>query len=243
MRCTPGCEFDNRNIVQYTKHMYEIQPTVLYPLYVAKHYWILCWRYNHARRFLCKYDVIGVVELAEKEDRRTKITKQMLKESLLELLKKNDIHHIKIRELCELADVNRSTFYKYYASQYELLQDMENDWLQRFDHYLDSMTSNQKNFPDDILVFLEENLEFSRLLLNSNVDVEFPQKLFAQPCIKRLIDGSLPIDNGDSETEYINRFYVNGGYNIIMHWLNKEERESPKEMVQIMQRILQHIQH
>jgi len=178
----------------------------------------------------------------EKEDRRTKITKRMLKESLLELLKKDSIHKIKIRELCERADINRSTFYKYYASQYELLNAMEEDWLLSIEHYIGSIIPVQEVFFADILISLEENLELSRLLLNSNVDAEFPRKLFNQPCIKRLIDETLPLDKDDSETDYIYRFYVNGGYSIIKHWLNKEQRESPSEMAGIMQRIFQRVQ-
>lgn len=61
----------------------------------------------------------------KKENRRTQMTKRMLKDSLLELLEHQDIQKISIRALCELADINRSTFYKYYASQYDLLKDME----------------------------------------------------------------------------------------------------------------------
>ena len=178
-----------------------------------------------------------------KEDRRTKITKTMLKESLLELLKKNSIHQIKIRELCELADVNRSTFYKYYASQYELLRDMEDDWLQSIEGYLVNVISDQEIFLDDVFGVLEENLELSRLLLNSNVDAEFPQRLFSQPSIRRLIGESIPLDKDDAEAEYIYRFYVNGGYNIIKHWLNKEQRESTIEMARIMRSVLRHVRY
>ena len=180
----------------------------------------------------------------QKEDRRTKITKQMLKQSLLELLKTDSIHHIKIRELCEHADVNRSTFYKYYASQYELLQDMENDWLRSMEHYLGSITPDQEAFFADMLVSLEENLELSRLLLNSNVDADFPRKLFERPYIKQRIDEVIPLANkDDSEVEYVYRFYVNGGYSIIKHWLNKEQREPTEEIARIMQHIFKNIQY
>ncbi len=56
--------------------------------------------------------------MAKKEDRRIRMTKRMLKDALIELLKKKDIYHVSIRELCEAADVNRTTFYKYYGSQF-----------------------------------------------------------------------------------------------------------------------------
>ena len=67
--------------------------------------------------------------MEKKEDRRIAMTKRLLKAALIELLKEQDIYHISIRELCERADVNRTTFYKYYGSQFDLLTDMEKDML------------------------------------------------------------------------------------------------------------------
>ncbi len=61
------------------------------------------------------------------------MTKKILKNSLLELLEQQDIQKISIRSLCELADLNRSTFYKYYGSQYDLLKEMENDLLNQIE--------------------------------------------------------------------------------------------------------------
>ena len=47
----------------------------------------------------------------KREDRRISMTKRMLKEAMTELLREKDIYHIAVRELCERADVNRTTFY------------------------------------------------------------------------------------------------------------------------------------
>ena len=68
--------------------------------------------------------------MTEKLDRRVAMTKKFLKDALIEMLKTKDIYHISIRELCERADVNRSTFYKYYGSQFDLLADMESDMIE-----------------------------------------------------------------------------------------------------------------
>ena len=57
------------------------------------------------------------------------MTRRMLKDALTDLLREVDIYHVSIRELCQRADINRTTFYKYYGSQFDLLADMENDLL------------------------------------------------------------------------------------------------------------------
>ena len=44
------------------------------------------------------------------ENRRVKMTKKMMKDALLELLEKQPIEKITVTDICEKADVNRSTF-------------------------------------------------------------------------------------------------------------------------------------
>ena len=41
-------------------------------------------------------------------------TKQLLKASLMELLADKPLAKITVKELCEKADINRTTYYKYY---------------------------------------------------------------------------------------------------------------------------------
>ena len=55
-----------------------------------------------------------------KEDRRTLYSKKMIRESLYELMKEKPLNKISVTEICERADVNRSTFYAYYTDIYDL---------------------------------------------------------------------------------------------------------------------------
>ena len=64
-----------------------------------------------------------------KDNRRVSMTKKIIKDTFIEMLEKKNIQRIYVRELCETADINRSTFYKYYESQYDLLTEMQNDLL------------------------------------------------------------------------------------------------------------------
>jgi AcrR family transcriptional regulator len=58
--------------------------------------------------------------------------KKLLKDSLIRLLQQGSIHRISVREICDRAGINRTTFYKYYGSQYDLLGDMENACCSRW---------------------------------------------------------------------------------------------------------------
>ena len=55
------------------------------------------------------------------ENQRVYLSKKLLENALINLLKQKSLYKISIRELCEVASINRSTFYKYFSSQFDLL--------------------------------------------------------------------------------------------------------------------------
>lgn len=59
------------------------------------------------------------------ENRRILITKQLLCESFISLLKQKPIDKISVTELCQAANVNRGSFYAHYADVYDLLDQIE----------------------------------------------------------------------------------------------------------------------
>lgn len=173
--------------------------------------------------------------MIEKPDRRVLMTKRLLKESLIELLKDKDIYHISIRELCERADVNRSTFYKYYGSQFDLLADMESDMIEFIQKTISKNIESQQRIIEKMCYYLEENIEFARLIVNNNIDPTFAQKVFSLEIIKGIVFNSARhVD--EEEFEYVYTFLVSGAFAEISLWLNKENRESPKKMGVIIER-------
>lgn len=63
--------------------------------------------------------------MAVKNNRRKIITKKILNDSLLELMQTKPISKITIKEICDLSDMSRSTFYLHYHDQSALLEDIE----------------------------------------------------------------------------------------------------------------------
>ena len=175
--------------------------------------------------------------MQKKEDRRTAMTKRMLKDALTELLRETDIYHVSIRELCEKADVNRTTFYKYYGSQFDLLSEMERDLLQSIERTLCSQQDFRENIIERVIAYLETDIDFIRLLLNSNVDPQFPEKLFSLEPIRRMSGDSRP-GLSDSESEYYFCFIQYGAYEMVHKWVNKEKRESPAQVAAMINRFI-----
>ena len=165
--------------------------------------------------------------MVKKEDRRVLLTKRMLKDALIEMLKTRDIYHISIRELCEKADVNRTTFYKYYGSQFDLLADMEKDIL---DFVSKSVAHNKDDLEKTLSAvcrYLEENIEFARLIINNNVDPLFPTKLFSLDIIKACAVENFSSINSENEFEYLYNFLTHGVFRVVCIWINRDKREPP----------------
>lgn len=170
-------------------------------------------------------------------NQRIALTKKLLKNSLTEMLQTHSIYQISIRELCQKAGINRSTFYKYYGSQLDLLAEMESDLLRSVETVLASQTDPSENLVMQIMCYLEQDIEFVRLLLNSNVDPQFPEKLFSLEPIRRM--GMEPkADLKEDEYEYFSCFIMHGAYEMVHKWINKEKRESPARITSMIFRFI-----
>lgn len=55
-------------------------------------------------------------------DRRKRKSRLAIKEALFHLLEKQEFSAIKVSEICEVADINRGTFYLNYLDKYDLLE-------------------------------------------------------------------------------------------------------------------------
>lgn len=166
-----------------------------------------------------------------KENQRIRLSKQMLKDSLTKLLVEKSIHKISVREICYRAQINRTTFYKYYGSQYDLLKDMETEVLSQIEKYLINNNGSEEDSLQQIakiITFANENIDLCRILFNNNVDTEFPEKLMNLPLIKQMVASQLHNQFNEDELEYIFIFIVNGGFSIIKNWINKDNREAPE---------------
>lgn len=176
--------------------------------------------------------------MEKREDRRVAMTRRIIKEAFTEILQEKDIYHVSIRELCERADVNRTTFYKYYGNQFDLLADMENDLLEFFSRTITEHTTDPEKIIETACAYLECHLEFSRLILNNSVDPLFPQKLFSLEIVREAALIKFPGQADESAYEYFYNYITYGAYRMICIWLNKEIRESPRQIARLLARFI-----
>ena len=176
--------------------------------------------------------------MEKKENQRITLTKRLLQDALINLLRTTDISKISIRELCEKAGINRTTFYNHYGSQYDVLKELSGNFLADIEAALTNATATDREEVHKrvgfVFHYIEEHLEISRILINSSLDPDFPVKLFSIPKINALFEEQLPEDMNQNVRIAAFTYAVNGSYSLIQEWINQQPRCSAEEEAKLI---------
>ena len=169
--------------------------------------------------------------------------------ALISLLKKKPFEYITVREICETAGVNRSTFYLHYETIGDLLGEtaryLLNDFLGYFTADTKSAVEDLKNRTLDELVFIgdkylvpyltyiQENKEVFRtaLLHMGTLGLEDVYKrMFENIFVPILNRFRFPTDI----QQYVMMYYLNGINAIVLEWLRNGCDKSIQEISEII---------
>ena len=169
----------------------------------------------------------------EKENQRVALTKQLLQNAFLKLLQNTPIHAISIRELCREAGINRTTFYNHYGSQYDLLNDISQRFLDSIAARLDCADINDREDVHQrvtkVLSYLLENRDLSVMLLNNNIDPAFAKRLFTLPKIGDMLNAAMENCPDARQRPVAISFVMHGSYKLIQDWINAPSPLPPAE--------------
>jgi len=174
-----------------------------------------------------------------KDDRRVRYTKMVIKESFIKLLEKKDISQITIKEICESADINRSTFYSHYSDQYDLMRKIENELFENVNSYLDKYINDENNVNlveiiEKIFEYIKENAQLCKLLLSDRGDLNFQKRILMLVYDKNVKDLTKMGTITKEDAEYIYSFTVTGCVGVIQKWLNDGMKKSPRSMAELL---------
>ncbi len=79
-------------------------------------------------------------------DNRIEKTKRSIYDAFIELRAKKALEKLTVKELCELAQINKSTFYVYYHDVYDLSDKIENEIVSEVVKNFDSSMIDTANF-------------------------------------------------------------------------------------------------
>ncbi len=175
----------------------------------------------------------------KKEDRRVRRTKKLLTQALTQLLQEKQINEITVKELTDLADMNRGTFYLYYKDIFDMLEKIEDGLFEALDeivslHEHDDVSHQTTPILLDLFRFIEENQEMCRVLLSPHGDMNFLHRLnevVREKCLKAWPD--IRKEKGEADFDYHYSFVVFGCAGIIRAWVNRNCPESAEKMAEM----------
>lgn len=172
-----------------------------------------------------------------KNNQRTRLSKLLFKNALLDLLKeKGSVAKISVRELCDRAELNRSTFYAHYNEPNDLLMEIETELLDATEEHLKKIgEENDAGAHKYILSFLQyikQNDKQFRTLLIDSADPEFRSR-FMQQSIIQFVE-NLRIELPKELEQYIFSYILNGSTGIIIQWIRSDYAVNENEIVNLL---------
>ncbi len=158
--------------------------------------------------------------MATKNNRRILVTKRILRESLMELMKEKPISKITIKEICDLSEMSRSTFYLHYQDQFELLSDIEKDVLENTEKALGTFNGslNTKEGIEVFLEYIKENKETFGVLLCQQDSEDFQKTIISK--VESNVKASVPEMLDYKNADYAFTFVMYGTFNVLKVWIN-----------------------
>ena len=170
-------------------------------------------------------------------------------EALITLLEKKYFEYITVKEICDTAGVNRSTFYLHYENTADLLKETTRYVIDKhFAYYkidkerislrFETKTREELLFITEeyltpYLTFIKDNQRFFKVSIKQfysmNMD-EVYGRMFEHIFSPILARFAVP----EAERSYVMKFYLNGIFAIIMEWLGKNCADDMKAVTRVI---------
>ena len=173
---------------------------------------------------------------ARKENQRTRLTKRLLRESLLELLAEKPVERITVKELCEVAELNRSTFYAYYQDVPDLYYEMGNELVDALLDYVRAMGADGVQ-TEPMLAYIKERREMFALLIYNGqfMDMNAPlQRRVFEETIRYIWPAGAEMSVAGPEWKYILQYMFMGGSGLIHRWVRDGCDMEPAELAALL---------
>lgn len=169
-------------------------------------------------------------------DRRVIRTQELLTQSLITLLKQKSPRDISVTELCQLANINRGTFYLHYKDINDMIQHLENNLLQQYENMIAThatcyLTDSPYPLVYELFLFASEHSDLLKALLGPDSNNSFLTKLkslFHQHYLEVWANANLSISS--KKLEYSFQFLASGCISMLELWLLSDKPEPVAEI-------------
>ncbi len=180
-------------------------------------------------------------------DHRTRVTKMLIRGAFTQLLGQKPIQSISIKELCELAGINRGTFYTHYKDIYDLRDQIEEEMVVSFEKairpllQMDRQEATMLQITTEIFQCLKDHSDLCIVMLGEYGDKAFVAKLLEmgrERCVEsysKYFASATP-----QQIEYFYAFASAGCIGLLQKWLADGMTASAEEIAKMAENIMLH---
>ena len=169
--------------------------------------------------------------------------RRLMTDALAKLLAEKPLNNITVREIADMADINRGTFYLHYKDVFDMVDKVQAELFEKFNAIItDYMpTADPKRlFPllEKLFELLAENANLARALVSKHGDAAFINKL--KNVVREKCLAGMP-NPGQMHTKEFDYFfgYISSGCTGLCHtWLEGDMSESPAAMAAMAEKFI-----
>jgi AcrR family transcriptional regulator len=177
-------------------------------------------------------------------DSRVRRTKKLIRQGLTELAKEKSITKITVKELTDLIEINRGTFYLHYKDIFDLVECLEAELYQEFEEIISSITIEAiKHSPIDVLekvcIFVKKNSDLVGTLVGEHGDAQFVNKIgdLTNKTVLTLFEEVYPNMNRQ-RYDFAYEYCKYGTMGLIYAWLTKHPETPTRTVAEMWSRLL-----
>lgn len=158
-------------------------------------------------------------------------THSSIQQALLTLLETDDLSRISVRKICDLAQINRSTFYTHYSSIEDLLNEIDSllriDHLRLFeDHGISGFDFLNMEGLMLTLCYIRQHKNFYRTYIRQMQRLEYLEEYFEELWSNHTAAPFWNTKYKKEEMFYKNLYFMGGSLKIIEFWLQQDCADS-----------------
>ena len=174
-----------------------------------------------------------------KQELKSKKTKNKLCAAYLKLLRTKNINQITIREITGNAGYNRGTFYIYYRDIYDLHDKIKDDFLTKIETsvnllLVDNNTINFETIFKTIANFFTQNEEILSTLIIKDTELSNNIKIKMKPLLKKIFAKDLT----NNKIDYVIEYHLSSLFGVITFWILNNKNISRDELFSLIENII-----
>lgn len=158
-----------------------------------------------------------------KDNQRARLTRKLLKEAYMSLMGEKPTGKITVKDICDRAEINRSTFYLHYAEANDILMELEDETIESVRGAIAEVAAMDEPSPDvsdsltRFLQYIRRNEELFRTFLVENSDPHFRKKFLN--VAREIAEAAFRVEIEPEKKESVYLYIVSGCLEVLTDWI------------------------